>query len=102
MKLSRVVALTIFASFLNMSHSAMAAEAHSMTGCLAKGSDEGTFTLTNVEGAVSTVAIPQSTVDLGGHVGHKVEITGTTIEGADPKVHAMQVTAMKHLAASCP
>lgn len=81
---------------------APAEEAHSMRGCLAKGADERSFVLTHVEGPVSTVVIAQATPDLSKHIGHKVEITGVTIAGADPKTHTMQVSAMKHIAASCP
>lgn len=81
--------------------SAYAAGEHAMTGCLAKGSEAGTFMLTNVEG-VSTVAIAESSADLSGHVGHKVEITGVGVDGKDPKVHTMKVSSMKHLAGTCP
>ncbi|MSR13229.1 MAG: hypothetical protein EXR86_01405 [Gammaproteobacteria bacterium] len=73
-----------------------------MTGCLAKAGD-GVFSLTNVEGGTpATVAIAESAPDLSGHVGHKVEITGTTVAGADPTAHTMKVTAMKHVDAACP
>ena len=78
-----------------------AAGEHAMTGCLAKGSEAGTYMLTNVEG-VSTVAIAEASTDLSGHVGHKVEITGVGVDGKDPKVHTMKVSSMKHLAATCP
>ncbi|MBI2803173.1 MAG: hypothetical protein HYX63_23380 [Gammaproteobacteria bacterium] len=100
MKPNRII-FPALACTLALSHT-FGEDAHSMTGCLAKGAHEGTFVLNNVEGPVSTVVLAQSTVDLGMHVGHKVEITGTTIAGADPKVHTMQVTGMKHLTASCP
>lgn len=80
---------------------AHAAAEHAMIGCLAKGSDAGTFMLTNVEGA-STVAIAESSADLSGHVGHKVEITGVAVDGKDPKVHTMKVSSMKHIAGTCP
>ncbi len=81
---------------------ALADEPHSMTGCLAAGAAEGTYMLENVEGGGGPVAIPKSAVDLAGHVGHKIEITGTTLAGTDPETHTMEVTAMKHLAGSCP
>lgn len=82
-------------------HTLSAAEAHSMTGCLARGDADGSYVLSDVKD-VGTVAIPQSSVDLAGHVGHKVEITGTTVDDAAGDGHAMHVTAMKHLAATCP
>ena len=77
---------------------------HSMIGCLQAGSESSMFMLTD-PGMVNgppTVMIAETTVDLAPHVGHKVEITGTTIAGNDPSAHTMKVTAMKHLAASCP
>ena len=93
-----------------------AAAAHSMTGCLAKGEGK-TFTLTNVEGTgPKTVEIVSMapTVKLAPHVGHKIEITGTTVaakqaakmEGTKTKdeqsEHHMRVQAVKMIAASCP
>jgi hypothetical protein len=75
---------------------------HSMTGCLQKGTVAGTFTLTNVEKGPSTVEIAESTANLGPHVTHKIEITGTAITGKDPKAHTMKVTAVKMLGRTCP
>ena len=87
-----------------------APKVHSMTGCLAKGPEAGSYMLTNLEKGPKTVGIVSSTVDLAPHVGHKVEITGTAVPAkeaeADSKVpkaeHYMKVTAMKHIAATCP
>ena len=87
-----------------------AAKVHSMTGCLEKGPQPDSYTLTNVEKGPKSVGIVSSTVNLGPHVGHKVEITGTAVPAkeaeADSKVpkapHYMKVTAMKHVAATCP
>jgi hypothetical protein len=90
-------ACLITASFATLP--ALAAGEHSMTGCLAKEGDA--YALTDVEGAVKHVAIADSSADLAGHVGHKVEITGTTVAGKDEKTHTMKVTAMKHIAATC-
>ena len=80
------------------------AKEHSMTGCLRQGADAGTFMLTDLglENGPKTVVIAASSVDLSGHVGHKVEITGATVAGKDPAAHTMKITAMKHLAATCP
>lgn len=90
---------------LGCAATAHAADApHSMTGCLRAGSAAGTFELTDLglaDGPKSAL-IASSSVDLAGHVGHKVEITGTTAKAADASVHAMDVTAMKHIAATCP
>ena len=75
---------------------------HSMTGCLQKGADPGTFRLTEVETGPKTVEIAESTANLAPHIGHKVEITGTAITGKDPSAHTMRVTAVKMLSATCP
>ena len=102
--------------------------AHSMTGCLAKGTEANTYVLNNAEGkGPKTVEIIEtaSGVDLAPHVGHKVTITGTTIgtkaaakseakaegktgkKGAKSEMkeeageHHMRVTAVKMLANTC-
>ncbi len=102
MKKSVILAAGVFISTFSFGPGAAAEDAHNMIGCLAKGTAEGTFMLTHVEGGVPMVAIAESTADLGPHVGHKVEITGMTVTGQDPKVHTMKVTAMKHLEVACP
>jgi hypothetical protein len=88
-----------------------APKVHSMTGCLAKGSAAGTYELTDLEKGPKSVGIVSSTVDLSKHVGHKVEITGTAMPEKEamaenpnvPKApHYMKITAMKHIAATCP
>ena len=83
---------------------------HSMTGCLAKGTEPGTYMLTDLEKGPKSVGIVSSSVNLAPHVGHKVELTGTAVPAkeaeADSKVpkaaHYMKITAMKHVAATCP
>jgi hypothetical protein len=83
---------------------------HSMTGCLKAGEAPNTFILTDLEKGPKTVGIVSSAVDLKPHVGHKVEITGTAVPPAEaeamkdvPKApHYMKVTAMKHIAPTCP
>jgi hypothetical protein len=83
---------------------------HSMTGCLAKGTEPGTYMLTDLEKGPKTVGVVSSSVNLAPHVGHKVELTGTAVPAkdaeADSKVpkaaHYMKITAMKHVAATCP
>ena len=74
----------------------------SMTGCLKEGGASGMFRLTDIENGPQTIEIAEATVNLTPHVGHKVELTGTTIAGTDPTMHTMKVTAVKHVAASCP
>ena len=72
---------------------------HAMTGCLQKGTQEGTFKLTNVD-RVSNVDIAESTAKLDPHVGHKIEVTGTPVPGKD--THTMKVTAVKMVSPTCP
>ena len=81
------------------------AKTTTLTGCVAAGSELGTFTLTNVtrEGAAATKGAPAGTsgtampmvdsvmlmgtkVDLSKHVGHKVSVTGTPV-GAEARDH---------------
>ena len=78
------------------------AKEHSMTGCLQKGAEAGTFRLTNVEKGPSSVDITDSTANLAPHLGHKVEVTGTQVTGKDAQTHTMKVTAVKMLSATCP
>ena len=83
---------------------------HSMTGCLAKGTEAGTFMLTDLEKGPKSVGIVSSTANLAPHVGHKVELTGTAVPAkdaeADSKVpkapHYMKITAVKMLSPTCP
>lgn len=75
---------------------------HSMTGCLQKGVETGTFRLTQLEKGPAVVEIAETTARLDPHVGHKIEITGTAMSGKDPKAHTMKVTAMKMISADCP
>ena len=95
------------------------AKSHTMTGCLQKG-EGNMFTLTNVEGGgPKTVEIvgTASGVNLSPHVGHKIEITGTSVgakraaksegaKGNEKKEERgeshMQVQSMKMIAPSCP
>jgi hypothetical protein len=74
---------------------------HSMTGCLAKGDDAGTFKLTDLEKGPKEVVIAETTANLAPHLGHKVEITGVVVPGKD-KAHTMKVTAVKMISATCP
>lgn len=111
MKQSIIVALVVCCALaLTLGGYAQAPTEHSMTGCLEKGAEAGTYQLTNLEKGPKSVGIVSSTVNLAPHVGHKVEITGTAVPAAEaeadskvPKApHYMKVTAMKHVAATCP
>jgi hypothetical protein len=61
---------------------AKAGGVHTLTGCLAKGSEPNTYMLNSIEGAgpkqAELINVPAS-LKLDAHVGHKVAITGTTV-----------------------
>jgi hypothetical protein len=90
---------------------AAAPKEHSMTGCLKKGTADGSYLITDVDGnGPKSVGIVSSTANLAPHVGHKITITGSAVSTADaaadknvPKApHYMKVTAVKMVAATCP
>jgi hypothetical protein len=103
MKASIIPTVLAFACVLGFGVRAEAqgAPEHSMTGCLAKGDDAGTFKLTNLEKGPKEVVIAETTANLTPHVGHKVEITGVAVPGKD-KAHTMKVTAVKMISTTCP
>ena len=99
-----IVLLTFTACTLGFEIRAQAQGApaeHSMTGCLAKGDDAGTFKLTDLEKGPKEVVIAETTANLAPHLGHKVEITGVVVPGKD-KTHTMKVTAVKMISSKCP
>lgn len=85
---------------------------HTMSGCLAKGAAADTFVVNNTaEKGPKVVGIVSSTDKLAGHVGHKIDITGTAVPNAEaeamkpapPKAdHYMKITAVKMVSATCP
>jgi hypothetical protein len=87
---------------------------HTMSGCLQKGSEAGTFVVANTaEKGPKTIGITaDSTVaDLMKHVGHKIDITGVGVPNAEAESaakkpakadHYMKITAMKHVSPTCP
>jgi hypothetical protein len=99
-----IVLLTFAAGVVGLGGRAEAQGApveHSMTGCLAKGDDAGTFKLTDLEKGPKVVVIAETTANLTPHLGHKVEITGVAVPGKD-KTHTMKVTAVKMISSTCP
>ena len=104
MKFPTITQVSLLALTLGFVVHAQATDEHSMTGCLKQGSEAGSYLLTDLGTGAGPkeVLIASSTVDLAGHVGHKVELTGSTVAVKDPDAHVMAITAMKHLAASCP
>ena len=104
MKTSIILTALLFACALGFGDRAQAQDTpkeHSMTGCLAKGDDAGTFKLTDLEKGPKLVVIAETTANLAPHLGHKVEITGVAVPGKD-KTHTMKVTAVKMISATCP
>lgn len=104
MKASTMLTAMVFASTLAFGIRAQAQGApkeHSMTGCLAKGDDAGTFKLTDLEKGPKVVVIAETTANLAPHIGHKVKITGVAVPGKD-KTHTMKVSAVKMISATCP
>ena len=89
----------------------MASKEHTMTGCLAKGTGDSFTVTSTAEKGPKTIGIVSSSADLKGHVGHKIDITGTAVPNAEaeamkpapPKAeHYMKLTAVKMVAATCP
>src|SRR5580658_6995067 len=104
MKTSIILTASLFTCALGFGGRAQAQDApkeHSMTGCLAKGDDAGTFKLTDLEKGPKVVVIAETTANLTPHLGHKVEITGVAVPGKD-KTHTMKVTAVKMISSTCP
>lgn len=85
---------------------------HTMTGCLAKGASADTFVVNNTAPkGPKVIGIVESKEKLAGHVGHKIDITGTGVPNAEaekmtpapPKAdHYMRITAIKMVSAACP
>ena len=82
-----------------------------MTGCLQKGTEPGTFLVTDVEGTgPKSIGIVSSTANLAPHVGHKIEVTGVAVPPAEaetdksvPKApHYMKLSGIKMISTTCP
>jgi hypothetical protein len=80
-------------------------EAGSYTGCLAAGDSDKEFKLTHVNGGEEQYELVGGK-DLKDHIGHKVEVQGKLApakgEKTEPGHQHLQVTSMKHVAATCP
>jgi hypothetical protein len=83
---------------------------HTMSGCLQKGSAEGSYVVQNTaEKGPKIIGIVESKENLAPHVGHTIDITGTAVPNPEaekmknaPKAdHYMRVTAVKMVSASC-
>ena len=78
---------------------------HNMAGCLQKTPDGKNFMLT--QNGRKTVEFTKSSVDLTPHVGHQIQITGTTDSereaknGGQQNGHYMEVTAVKVIVDEC-
>src|SRR5882672_11287575 len=108
-----------------------AGAAKSLTGCLEKGDEANTFKLTHVTGGGDweLVGAPAA-LKMSEHVGHKVEVSGTSVSAAaaekaehaagakketkaeakmeekgekgEKGEHHMKVAALKHISPTCP
>lgn len=87
------------------------------TGCLQKGSEANSYVLSNASGGGTYELLPAAGVNLAPHVGHKIEVTGSTVKpnkaakaegekGASKKEERgerhLEVRAVKMIAAACP
>jgi hypothetical protein len=111
-----IVAASVIACAFACALAAQAQQAapkeHSMTGCLKKSTEANSYLVTDVQGnGPKSIGIVSSTVNLAPHVGHKIEVTGTTVpvtdaealQPAPPKApHYMKLTAIKMLSTTCP
>jgi hypothetical protein len=89
-----------------------AAKEHTMTGCVQKGTETGTFVVMNTaEKGPKTISIVESKENLAPHVGHKIDITGTAVPNKEAESmakkpakgdHYMKITAVKMVSATCP
>jgi hypothetical protein len=59
-----------------MATPALAQQATSVTGCLSKGTDKDSYTITGSDG--KSYSLTSTSVKLDQHVGHKVTVTGTS------------------------
>jgi hypothetical protein len=109
MRTLRVVAVLIVSCGLGGAAAGQQSEPvrpHNMTGCLQKTPDGMSFMLT--ENNRKTVEFSKSSVDLNPHVGHRIQVTGTTDRereakgGGQQNGHYMQVSAVTVIAAACP
>ena len=85
---------------------------HTMAGCVQKGATATQGVLQNTaEKGPKMIGVVDSKASLSGHVGHKVEVTGTAVPTAEaeamkpapPKAdHYMKITAVKMVSATCP
>jgi hypothetical protein len=109
--MAALVVSCAFAFMLCVQAQQTAPKEHSMTGCLKKGTEAGTYLVTDVEGTgPKSIGIVSSDVNLAPHVGHKIEVTGTAVPPKDaetdakvPKApHYMKLTAIKMISTTCP
>jgi hypothetical protein len=72
-----------------------------ITGCLQKGAADGQYTIAGPDG--TSYQLTGSKVDLKGHVGHKVTITGKPSKTAQEGSQAgqLEVTSLKMVSTTC-
>lgn len=87
---------------------------HSMTGCLMRAGEtqkkdpsgnalrEASYRLMNIEGTGPKIAeISQAPKSLPLYANHKIQVTGTQVQGPDKAMHYMRVTMIRDLANDC-
>jgi hypothetical protein len=115
--MTRVLSITTAAALALAVSAAYAQEKkgpseHTMAGCVQKGATASQGVLQNTaEKGPKMIGVVESKASLAGHVGHKVEVTGTAVPTAEaeamkpapPKAdHYMKITAVKMVSATCP
>lgn len=107
-----LAAFALALPFVAVAQDKPAPKEHTMTGCLAKGTGDGTFIVeSTAEKGPKTISIVASKANLAPHVGHKIDIVGVNVPVAEaeamkpapPKApHYMRLSAIKMVAAKCP
>lgn len=106
------ISLFVLTGFVAAQGQTQEPEPLKITGCLKAGPAEGEFHLENPEGIQMTVErlelIPAEDVNLTPHSDHRVEVTAKDVteerrqaEEGDENVMYLQVSAVRHIAASC-
>ncbi len=121
-----VLALLVYAQTQTGSMGGERSKNMKITGCLQAGSEPNTYVLNNANmsrsrssrtpsemarAETSYKLIPEDSVDLKDHVGHKVEVTGTlenqesSMEHSSPSANEtpeLKVSSIRHISPTCP
>jgi len=130
-----ILALVVYAQTRSSSMGSEKGNKTTLTGCLQTGSEPNTYMLNNVSmsrnrsgstpsemarAETSYKLIPEGSVDLKDHVGHKVEVTGmlehaemsmehstsgessSSYSNKSSEVPEIKVSSIRHISATCP